>query len=86
MTTKAKPKEALPAQPLNRLKLLEAIRDSLKTANGKTGMNTLMQTKEPFDAMGEILPDQELQAAIFRHVMDGDERAIVRRFFQNLDE
>ncbi len=88
MSTKElkKDKEALPAQPLNRYKLLEAIRDQLKTGDGKTGINELIHSKEALDPMGDILQDLELQTAIFKYVKSGDERAIVRRFFANLDE
>ncbi len=86
MPIKAKDKEALPAQPLNRYKLLEVIRDQLKTGDGKTGINILIQSGEVLDPMGEVFQDQELQTAIFKHVKDGDERAIIRRFFANLDE
>lgn len=86
MPTKLKDKEALPAQPLNRYKLLEVIRDQLKTGDGKIGISNLILSKEALDPMGDILQDQELQSAIFRYVKNGDERAIVRRFFANLDE
>jgi hypothetical protein len=86
MTIKTKDQTALPAQPANRYKLLEVIRDQLKTGDGKTGINILIQSGEAVDAMGEVLQDQELQTAIFKHVKDGDERAIIRRFFANLDE
>ncbi len=81
-----KDKEVLPAQPLNRYKLLEAIRDQLKTGDGKTGMSNLILDGAALDPMGEILQDQALQDVIFKYVKDGDERAIVRRFFANLDE
>jgi len=81
-----KDKEALPAQPLNRYKLLEAIRDQLNTGDGKTGMSNLILSGEALDPMGEVLQDQQLQDAIFKYVKDGDERAIIRRFFANLDE
>lgn len=81
-----KSKEVLPAQPLNRMRLLEAIRDQLKTADGRGGISAIINNKEALDPMGDILEDKSLQEVIFKYVLDGDERAIVRRFFANLDE
>jgi hypothetical protein len=81
-----KDQSALPAQPLNRLRLLEVIRDQLKTADGKSGISFVANSQERYDAMGDVLPDGELQTILFNHVKDGDERAIIRRFFANIDE
>jgi len=77
--------DPLPAQPINRYKLLEVIRDQLKTSDAKAGISSLIQSGFALDPMGGLLQDQKLQTAIFKYVKDGDERAIVRRFFSNLE-
>lgn len=84
-TIKPITKDPLPAQPLNRYKLLEVIRDQIRTSDGKAGISQLIQSGEALDPMGDIMQDQELQTAIFKYVKDGDDRAVVRRFFSNLE-
>jgi hypothetical protein len=88
MPTKTKVSDIaiLPAQPLSRLRLLEVIRERLKTPDGKAGINQAIDSKIYLNEMGEDVDDATLQKEIFRHVRDGDERYIVRSFFPNLNE
>lgn len=78
--------EPLPAQPISRLRLLEVMKEQLRTPDGKAGITAIIVSKAYLNEMAEDVDDMTLQNAIFLHVKDGDERAIVRRFFSNLDE
>lgn len=77
--------DVLPVQPISRLRLLEVMKDQLKTPDGKAGITAVIVTKSYLNEMAEDVDDMTLQNIIFKQVRDGDERAIVRRFFSNLD-
>lgn len=78
--------DILPVQPISRLRLLEVMKDQLKTPDGKAGITAVIVAKSYLNEMAEDVDDATLQNIIFKQVRDGDERAIVRRFFSNLDD
>ena len=79
-----KKEEILPAQPTNRQQLLEVIREGLRSGRGRGALSEAIDKKVWVDEGGRERSDKELYDELFKRVMDGDERAVIRKYFMNV--
>ena len=74
----------LPAQPLDKRRLFETIREELRSGRGRGAMTEFIDKTGWVDEGGRELTDAEVVKVLFQIIYDGDERALIRRYFANV--
>ena len=74
----------MPAQPTKRQQLLETIREGLQSGYRRGALSEAIDEKVWVDEGGKERSDKELYDELYKRVFDGDERAVIRKYFMNV--